>query len=336
MNRRTFLAAAGMAAARADEPRSKMGIAVTSYLSFGRPKDNLEFLEHANTLGAAGIQMPLTSREPEYVRKLRARAEQLGMYFEAIASLPGKDGVAAFEATVEAAKQAGALAVRVNCLPGRRYENFTNLADWRKAVAQSYENIDAALRVVEKQQVPLAIENHKDWTADEMAALMKAKASRWLGVCLDTGNNIALLDDPMALVETLAPYAVSTHIKDMAVAPYADGFLLSELPLGDGMLDMRRIVDTIRHARPETRLTLEMITRDPLKVPCLTDAYWATFPERNGLYLARTLRMVREPGRPLPGRPLPVVSGLSREAQLQLEEDNVKKSLVYARERLGL
>lgn len=332
MNRRTFLATAaatGALSAAAAEPRSKMGIAVTSYLSFGRPKDTLEFLEHANTLGAGGIQMPLTSREPDYIRKLRARADELGMYFEAIASLPARGGTAAFESTVAAAKEAGALAIRVNCLPGRRYENFTNLADWQKAVVQSHEKVDAALRIVEQHQVPLAIENHKDFTADEMAALMKEKAGRWLGVCLDTGNNIALLDDPMATVEALAPYAICTHIKDMAVAPYPDGFLLSEMPLGEGMLDMRRIVDTIRRARPETRLTLEMITRDPLKVPCLTDAYWATFPERNGRYLARMLRMARE-------RRLPVVSGLSREAQLQLEEENVKRSLTYAREHLGL
>jgi len=332
MNRRTFLVTAAAAGALAAEPRSKMGIAVTSYLSFGRPKDTLEFLEHANALGAGGIQMPLTSRAADYIRKLRARAEELGMYFEAIASLPARTAnadPAAFEHTAAAAKEAGALAIRVNCLPGRRYENFTNLADWEKAVAQSYENIDAALRIVEEHQIPLAIENHKDFTADEMVALMKAKASRWLGVCLDTGNNIALLDDPMATVGALAPYAISTHIKDMGVAPYPDGFLLSEMPLGEGMLDMRRIVDTIRLARPETRLTLEMITRDPLKVPCLTDAYWATFPARNGRYLARTLRLARE-------RPLPVVSGLEREAQLRLEEDNVKKSLTYARERLGL
>jgi sugar phosphate isomerase/epimerase len=330
MNRRTFLvtAAAG-ASALADGPRSKMGIAVTSYMSFGRPKDTLEFLEHANALGAGGIQMPLTSREPDYIRKFRARAEELGMYYEVIAALPKAGDTAAFDSTVAAAKQAGALAIRVNCLPGRRYENFTNLADWDKAVAQSHENIDAALRIVEKHQMPLAIENHKDWTAVEMAALMKEKSSRWLGVCLDTGNNIALLDDPLATVEALAPFAISSHIKDMGVAPYPDGFLLSEMPLGEGMLDMRRIVDTIRRARPETRLTLEMITRDPLKVPCLTDGYWATFPQRNGLYLARTLRMVRE-------KPLPVVTGLSREAQLQLEEDNVKKSLTYAREHLGL
>jgi hypothetical protein len=39
--------------------------------------------------------------------------------------------------------------------------------------------------------------------------------------------------------------------------------------------------------------------------------------------------MVRE-------RSLPVVSGLAHEAQLQVEEDNVKKSLTYARDRLGL
>src|ERR1700691_605006 len=331
MNRRAFLvtAAAAGAGALAAEPRSKMGIAVTSYMSFGRPKDTLEFLEHANALGAGGIQMPLSSREPGYIRKLRARAEELGMYYEAITALPKAGDTAAFDSTVAAARQAGALAIRVNCLPGRRYENFTNLADWDRAVARSHENIDAALRIVEKHQVPLAIENHKDWTAAEMAALMKAKSNRWLGVCLDTGNNIALLDDPMDTVETLAPYTNCSHVKDMGVAPYADGFLLSEMPLGEGMLDMRRIVDAIRRARPETRLTLEMITRDPLKVPCLMDAYWATFPERNGLYLARTLRMVRE-------GPLPVVSGLTRDAQLKLEEDNVKKSLTYARERLGL
>ncbi len=333
MNRRTFLITAAAAGALASETRSRMGIAVTSYMGFARPKDNLEFLEHCAGLGAGGIQMQLTSREPEYIRKLHARAAELGMYFEVIARLPEASDTAEFESTVTAAKQAGALAIRVNCLPGRRYENFTNLPDWRKAVAQARENIDRALRIVEKQQVPLAIENHKDFTAEEMAALMHEKQSRWLGVCLDTGNNISLLDDPMAVVETLAPYAVTTHIKDMAVAPYPDGFLLSEVPLGTGMLDMRRIVDTIRRARPETRLTLEMITRDPLKVPCLTDAYWATFPERNGVYLARTMRMVRDAqGRP----PLPVLTGLAREEQVRREENNVQLSMTYARERLGL
>jgi sugar phosphate isomerase/epimerase len=333
MTRRTFLVAAAAAGALAAEPRSKMGIAVTCYMSFARPKDNMEFLEHANTLGAGGIQMPLTSTAPEYVRKLRDRAGQLGMYLEVIASLPPANDPTGFDNTAAAAKEAGALAIRVNCLPGRRYENFTSLEDWRKAVDQAREKIDTALRIAEKRQVSLAIENHKDFTAEEMVALMREKQSRWLGVCLDTGNNIALLDDPMGVVEALAPYALSSHVKDMGVAPYPDGFLLSEMTLGQGVLDLRRIVDTIRSARPDTRLTLEMITRDPLKVPCLTDSFWATFPQRNGLYLARTLRMVHAAQE----RPkLPVLTGLAREEQLRQEEENVKLSLGYAREHLGL
>ena len=75
-----------------------------------------------------------------------------------------------------------------------------------------------------------------------------------------------------------------------------------------------------------------MITRDPLKVPCLTDGYWETFPERSGRYLARTLRMMHAADhRP----PLPVVGRLAREEQVKLEEENVKVCLAYARERLG-
>jgi sugar phosphate isomerase/epimerase len=333
MNRRMFLFTAAAAGTLSAAPRSKMGIAVTCYMTFGHPKDTYEFLEHANDLGAGGIQMPLTSKDPEYARKLRARAEQLGMYFEAIGSLPARDDSGAFEQTVAAAKEAGALCLRVNCIPGRRYENFTSLEDWRKSTAQTRKTIDAALHIVEKHELPLAVENHKDWTADELAALMKEKSSRWLGVCLDTGNNISLLDDPMATVETLAPYAFTSHVKDMGVAPYPDGFLLSEMPFGEGLLDMRRIVDTIRAARPQTRITLEMITRDPLQVPCLTDKYWVTFPDRCGSYLARTLRMVRDRK---DQRPLPVVNGLAHDAQLRLEEDNVKQCLNYAREHLDL
>jgi hypothetical protein len=99
------------------------------------------------------------------------------------------------------------------------------------------------------------------------------------------------------------------------------------------MLDLRRIVETIHRARPQTHMTLEMITRDPLKVPCLTDKYWATFPERGGIYLARTLRMVNARKDP---RPLPVPGALPHDAQVRLEEDNVHTCLNYARANLGL
>jgi hypothetical protein len=76
-----------------------------------------------------------------------------------------------------------------------------------------------------------------------------------------------------------------------------------------------------------------MITRDPLKVPCVTEKYWATFPDRNGLYLARTLAMVRANK---PRKPLPRVEGLDLDARKRFEVSNVEQSIDYARNYLGL
>jgi sugar phosphate isomerase/epimerase len=148
---------------------------------------------------------------------------------------------------------------------------------------------------------------------------------------VDTGNNLALLEDPVEVVETLAPWAYSVHLKDMGVAEYDDGFLLAEVPFGEGILDLPKIIGILRKARPEVRFNLEMITRDPLKVPCLTPRYWATLADVPGRDLARTLALVRKSK-----RALPAVTSLPREQQLALEEDNVRKCLAYAGDHLGL
>lgn len=333
MTRRSFLAAAGAATASlavAAPPRSRMGIASTCYLTVWRPKDSIEFLEHCDSLGAGGVQTFLSSLEPDYCHKFRARAEQAGMYVEAMVPLP-KGDIEGFEKYIVAAKEAGADRVRAGALSGRRYETFATLDDWKKFVADAHASIERAVPVLERHKMPMALENHKDWTIGEMLGILKNYSSEYLGVCIDTGNNISLLDDPMEVVRAFAPYAVATHVKDMGVAEYPDGFLLSEMPLGDGMLDMKEVVKTIQNGRPGVRITLEMITRDPLKVPCLTDQYWQTFPDRPGKYLADTLAMVRKRQ-----QKLPTLDGLDKPMQLRLEDDNVKHSLNYARNSLNL
>ena len=104
------------------------------------------------------------------------------------------------------------------------------------------------------------------------------------------------------------------------------------MPLGGGLLDLPKMVATIRAVRPATNFSLEMITRDPLKVPCLTEKYWVAVPDRNGRFLARTLKLVREHASK---NPLPVVSQLPREERSRLEEDNIRACLRYAREMWG-
>lgn len=334
LTRRHFFEAAAVQAgfaltALADPEKAGMGIAWTSYMTVAKPKDALEFLARCHALGAAGIQAPLNGD----LQQLRARAEQWGMYVEGMVPLPAAGATAAFEKSIQDAKAAGALCVRAGALSGRRYESFASLADWTKFVSDSQRRIEAALPILDKYKMPLALENHKDWTADEMVALLKAHSSEYLGVCLDFGNNIALLDDPMNVAEMLAPFTLATHVKDMGVEWYNDGFLLSEMVLGQGFLDLPRMLALVRRARPATRFSLEMITRDPLQVPCLSEKYWIPFPDRNGVFLARTMQLVQKYKS---AKALPRISGLSREAQLQAEQENVRASMEYAREKLKL
>lgn len=330
MTRREFFLTAGALSQLPGAARNKMGIASTSFGAAPAPpgaprrRDTLQFLEKCHALGAGGIQASINGDIP----KLRARAEDLGMWIEGMASVPRNGDVAALERSLADAKAAGAVAVRVALFGGRRYENFPTLADWTRWVDETHKAMRLAMPVIERQKVPFAIENHKDWTLDDMQRLLNTYSSEYVGVCLDFGNNIALLDDPMEMTEALLPYVRSTHVKDMAVAPYADGFLLSEVPLGMGVLDLRRIMSMIQKAHPHVRFSLEMITRDPLKVPCLTPHYWTVFPDRNGKYLAQTLKLVQQRA-----STLPAVSQLSPEDRARVEEENVKACLRYVQEK---
>jgi sugar phosphate isomerase/epimerase len=308
----------------ASPPKSQLGIATTCYLSYWRPRDMQEFLEHGIALGAGGVQSPL----PADIARHRARREQAGLYYEAMLPLNAE-----IRPAIQKAKEAGAVAGRVGALSGRRYETFSTMADWKRFVADAREKIAVAAKAAEAEKFPLALENHKDWTLEDALALMEEFGGEYFGILLDTGNNIALLDDPHEFVDRLAPYALATHLKDMAWQEHPDGFEMSEMVFGEGQLDMKRIIDTIRRARPRTKMTLEMITRNPLVVPCLSPQYWETMPERRARDLARQLRMVRTRK---PSQPLPRTDALSADERRRLEDENVKRCLHVARERYGL
>lgn len=333
MKRREFLIAAASAAVpvRAHSEtesakRSPLGIAWTSFMGARRVNDPLELARLAVSFGAAGIQCPMPDLGDSAVRQLRATLERDGLYFESASSVPFKDSDSAlFENQLFAAKSAGARCVRLACLSGRRYENFHSIAEWREFVARCKGGIRRMVALAERARMPVAMENHKDWTGEELAALMKEYSSEYLGVCLDFGNNLSLLDDPYEVVEALAPYTISTHMKDSRVSMGPKGLLLGDVVLGDGVLDIARILELLRKGGRSPKLSLEMITRDALEVPVLSPGYWATFPERPGMRLARVVELgARRPVEPA------ALDSLSKEDRALLEERNIRRCLEWA------
>ena len=344
LSRREFLAGVAAAVAwpaladpAAKPKRTRLGVALASYSIRSQAdrafRDPLPFLAFCRERGAGGVQLPIPARDQADAAKLRAAAEAAGMVLEGSLRTPRDQAdVARFNAEVRAAREAGAAVVRTVMLPGRRYETFSSAEKYRRFTEQSWQSLTLAEPVLARHKVHLAVENHKDYRADELVGVVKRLASEYIGVCVDTGNNLALLEDPQATVATLAPWAVSVHLKDMAVQEYEDGFLLSEVPLGEGILDLKQIIATLRKARPRVQFFLEMITRDPLRVPCLTPQYWATFEHLPGRHLAQTLTLVRRKR----AAELPRISHLAHADQLKVEDDNVRQCLAYAAENLPL
>jgi sugar phosphate isomerase/epimerase len=347
MNRRTFLATLpALAAARsllaaAGAAKSRIGICTFSchqhWKAVGAKRegvkftDTLSFARYVRELGAEGVQTPLRSQDAAVAKQIRAFTEETNSYYEGELRLPKTDAdLADFETDVRLAREAGASVARAVLTNGRRYEAFKTLADFRAFEAQAEKTLALIGPVLRKHQLKVAIENHKDHTADELAALMRKVSSEWIGVLVDTGNNLALLEEPQAVIDTLAPFALSVHLKDMAVQAGDDGFLLSEVPLGTGMLNLPRMIATLRNANPAIVFNLEMATRDPLRIPCLTDGYFATFPERKAARLDATMQLVK--ANP-PKQPPPAVSGKPTAQVLAEEEANNRQGLGWMNKR---
>jgi 3-oxoisoapionate decarboxylase len=327
---------AGLPAAAA----SKMGGTPSAFglrMRAAGGRQSFDIIEHCRSLGLGGVQTNPPSTDPAELKKVRQRIESYGMHLVCDPRLPKQESdVPGFEAQVLAYKEAGA-AVFHAAMTGRRYEDFDALEPFKQMFEQSKRMVALAEPILKKHRMKLGIENHKGWRAAEQAAWMKSLGSEWVGVCLDFGNNLSLCEDPMDTARTLAPYVVYAHIKDMAVEEYEDGFLLSEVPMGEGFLDLKQIVQLLRQQDPNMIFNLEMITRDPLKIPVYTPKYWATFDDAYsplpGRELATVLTLVKKNR---PRKPLPRVTGLSAEAAVKLEDDCNVQCIAYARQNLGL
>lgn len=293
----------------------------------------LTFLKHCHSLGAGGMQASLGVMDSGEVRRLRDFAEQHDLFIDAIIKPPkDRDDVSRFEAEVMTAKAVKVQAARTTIIPGRRYERFKTLAEFREFEARGQKMLERAAPVVEKHRIRFAVENHKDQRIDERIALFKHLDSEFIGACVDTGNSFALLDGAYEPLKALAPYAFTVHLKDQALQEYDAGFLLGDIPLGHGSFDLKKMVNIIKKAKPDVRFALELITRDPLRVPCMTPQFYATMSSVDAADLARAMSFVRE----YTTNELQQVSKLAKAKQVELEDANVLASIQYAAIELGL
>jgi sugar phosphate isomerase/epimerase len=118
-----------------------------------------------------------------------------------------------------------------------------------------------AVKVAKNEGVKLAVENHIDFTSDEILQLLNEVDSEYFGLNFDTGNFLRLLDDPISGMEKLAPYVLATHVKDLMpdkCARPTDWFFFAGVPVGKGLIDNQRLAQLLHKADFKGFLAVEI------------------------------------------------------------------------------
>ncbi len=118
-----------------------------------------------------------------------------------------------------------------------------------------------AVKVAEKYDIKLAMENHLDFSSDEILTIIKNVNSPYFGVNFDTGNCVRVLDDPVEGVKKLAKYIYATHIKDLKPqkgVPVTEWYFFSCTPIGDGLVDNQKIAQILKDNGYEGFLAVEI------------------------------------------------------------------------------
>src|SRR6202790_3125310 len=104
----------------------------------------------------------------------------------------------------------------------RRYQG--NRADRRLTIVlealieRTVELIRAVRSEGQDLGVRIGLENHAgDMQAHEVRTIIEESGKDFVGSCLDTGNPMWVVEDPLVSLEILAPYVVTTHVRDSVV-----------------------------------------------------------------------------------------------------------------------
>jgi 3-oxoisoapionate decarboxylase len=190
--------------------------------------------------------------------------------------------------------------------------------------------------------VKIALENHAgDMQAREVRTIIEEAGKEYVASCLDTGNPMWCVEDPFVTLEVLAPYVVTTHLRDSAVFETPRGAAAQWVALGDGCIDYLKFVSEFRRLCPKSSMQLEIITgRPPTELPYLEPSFWRAFPKTNAAEFARFVALAKG-GHPfmgamviedVPGKKAPVMT----EALKEQQRVDLERSFEYARKKLNV
>jgi sugar phosphate isomerase/epimerase len=177
--------------------------------------------------------------------------------------------------------------------------------------------------------IRIAIENHAgDMQARELKMLIDEAGKDFVGACIDSGNPLWTIEDPHLTLETLYPYALTSHLRDSAVWRVREGSATAWVRMGEGNVDIDEWVRKYASLCPGRALSIESIVTGPRVFPYHDPKFWDAYRNTPAWEFVR-FEEIADRGKPRPPEPR-----LDRDAALRKEREDLDASLGYARKLL--
>jgi sugar phosphate isomerase/epimerase len=354
ISRRTFVSMSGLAAAAtavgsrlahaASDLPPKLGLDNFSVRAMKWKAPQL--VDYAASLSADSLFITdldaFESFDAPYLAALRTRAEQRGLQLQ-LGTWSVCPTSKAFRPNRGTAEEHLALAIRVahgigspvvRVVLGTFEDRLTDGGIERHMEAMARVCRALKPRAVDAG-VKIAIENHAgDMHSTELVQLIEAAGTDFVGANVDSGNALWTLEDPLDSLERLAPYALTTSLRDSAVWESEKGATVAWTAMGEGDIDQKAYFARFAALCPGVPVHVETISGFNREFAFLDPAFWKAWPHMPSASLARFLAIARR-GKARPTWAPP--AGADREkAEQDYQKGEIERSLIYCRGTLGL
>jgi len=224
-----------------------------------------DFASRAAELEVDGVSLEscfFESLEPGYLGQIKAVLDELGL--DRVLAWGHPDGL-------EAGRSRQAHEEMNSLIPKARLMGASIMRIVASSLQFRYEphepQIEAvvgmlreSVKIAEEHGVVLAIENHIDYTSEEILQILERVGSDALKVNFDTGNTLRMMEDPVAAARRLGPYTVATHTKDVDACRHVrpeEWYFFSSVPVGTGLIDMPGVARALKESGYEGVLAVE-------------------------------------------------------------------------------
>lgn len=278
------------------------------------------------------------SHEPSHLREVKAKADDLGIAIflgtwsicPTSKSFRNKWGTAEEHLAlgIRMAKALGSPAIRVVLGNGddRRTEGGieARIADTVKVCqACRSQAIDAGVKI--------AVENHAgDMQAWELVTLIEAAGKDYVGANMDSGNACWTMEDPLENLLTLAPYVLTTSLRDSMVWESENGAKVQWTAMGEGCVDLKTCFAKFAELCPNVAVNIETISGFARELPYLKPEFWSVWPKAKASDFAKFVALAKR------GRAIPPHRSANAQEEQEYQKGEFERSIKYCKETLGL